>query len=118
MNLNPIASRQTPVTSLQVGHGLACPDSAPLVMHPIDRPDSERSTKSGAADIRFEQAAAVMLQRMTGHYLSHSAYLIRKEDEILVHAGGAGLLLTQMAKTLGARGTATVSAPGKGFALT
>jgi NADPH2:quinone reductase len=47
--------------------------------------------------------------------LSHSAYLIRKGDEILVHAGagGAGLLLTQMAKTPGARVTATVSAREK-----
>ncbi len=63
------------------------------------------------ADISFEQAAAVMLQGMTAHYLSHSAYSIRKGDEILVHAGagGVGLLLTQMAKTLGARVTATVS---------
>ena len=63
------------------------------------------------ADISFEQAAAVMLQGMTAHYLSHSAYPIRKGDEILVHAGagGVGLLLTQMAKTLGARVTATVS---------
>jgi NADPH2:quinone reductase len=52
-----------------------------------------------------------MLQGMTAHYLSHSAYPIRKGDEILVHAGagGVGLLLTQMAKTLGARVTATVS---------
>ena len=63
------------------------------------------------ADISFDQAAAVMLQGMTAHYLSHSAYPIRKEDAILVHAGagGVGLLLTQMAKTLGARVTATVS---------
>jgi NADPH2:quinone reductase len=63
------------------------------------------------ADISFEQAAAVMLQGMTAHYLSHSAYPIRKADEILVHAGagGVGLLLTQMAKALGARVTATVS---------
>jgi NADPH2:quinone reductase len=52
-----------------------------------------------------------MLRGMTAHYLSHSAYPIRKGDEILVHAGagGVGLLLTQMAKTLGARVTATVS---------
>src|SRR5258708_32761180 len=63
------------------------------------------------ADISFEQAAAVMLQGMTAHYLSHSAYPIRDGDEILIHAGagGVGLLLTQMAKTLGARVTATVS---------
>jgi NADPH2:quinone reductase len=72
-----------------------------------------------AADISFEQAAAVMLQGMTAHYLSHSAYPIRKGDEILVHAGagGVGLLLTQMAKTLGARVTTTVSTREKSCAF-
>ena len=61
-------------------------------------------------DISFEQAAEVRLQGMTAHYLSHSAYPIRKGDEILVHAGAGGvsLLLTQMAKTLGARVTAVL----------
>src|SRR5258705_6996977 len=69
------------------------------------------------ADISFEQAAAVMLQGITAHYLSHPAYPILKGDEILVHAGagGVGLLLTQMAKTLGARVTATVSTREKAW---
>ena len=51
-----------------------------------------------------------MLQGMTAHYLSHSAYPIREGDEILANAraGGVGLLLTQMAKTLGARVTTAV----------
>src|SRR3981189_3471118 len=62
-------------------------------------------------DISFEQAAAVMLQGMTAHYLSHSAYPIRKGDEILVHAGagGVGFRLTHRTHPLGAGVPATVS---------
>jgi NADPH:quinone reductase len=66
--------------------------------------------------ISFEQAAAVTLQGMTAHYLAHSAYTIRPGDEILIHAGagGVGLLLTQLAKSLGARVLVTVSSEEKG----
>ena len=65
--------------------------------------------------ISFEQAAAVMLQGMTAHYLSHAAYPIKTGDEVLIHAGagGTGLLLTQYAKALGARVYTTVSTPAK-----
>jgi NADPH2:quinone reductase len=63
------------------------------------------------AGISFEQAAAVLLQGMTAHYLSHSAYPIQSGDEVLIHAGagGTGLLLTQMAKLRGAHVLTTVS---------
>jgi NADPH2:quinone reductase len=52
-----------------------------------------------------------MLQGMTAHYLAHSTYAIQAGDEVLVHAGagGVGLLLIQMAKSLGARVFTTVS---------
>ncbi len=65
--------------------------------------------------ISFEQAAAAMLQGMTAHYLSHSAYPIKAGDEVLIHAGagGTGLLLTQYAKALGARVYTTVSTEAK-----
>jgi NADPH2:quinone reductase len=65
--------------------------------------------------VSLEQAAAVMLQGMTAHYLSHSAHAIRPGDEILIHAGagGVGLLLTQLAKSLGARVVVTVSSEEK-----
>lgn len=61
------------------------------------------------------QAAAAMLQGMTAHYLSHSAYAIQSGDEVLVHAGagGTGLLLIQMAKARGARVFTTVSTDEK-----
>src|SRR5437762_7413794 len=53
----------------------------------------------------FNQAAAAMLQGMTAHYLSHSAYPVKAGETALVHAaaGGVGLLLVQMCKLLGAR---------------
>jgi NADPH:quinone reductase len=67
------------------------------------------------AGISSEQAAAAMLQGMTAHYLSYTTYPIRKGDEVLIHAGagGVGLLLTQMAKSLGARVFTTVSTEEK-----
>src|SRR5437867_1789890 len=60
-------------------------------------------------------AAAAMLQGMTAHYLTHSVYPIKKGDTTLVHAaaGGAGLLIVQLAKRLGARVLGTVSTDAK-----
>jgi len=62
-----------------------------------------------------ETAAAVMLQGMTAHYLSHDTYPLKPGDACLVHAaaGGVGLLLVQMAKRRGARVFGTVSTPEK-----
>jgi NADPH2:quinone reductase len=67
------------------------------------------------AKLSMEQAAAALLQGMTAHYLSHSTFPLKKGDTALVHAGagGVGLLLTQMAKRLGARVITTVSTPEK-----
>ncbi len=50
------------------------------------------------------QAAAMMLQGTTAHYLIHRTYKVQKGDTILVHAaaGGVGLILCQWAKHLGA----------------
>jgi len=67
------------------------------------------------ATMDFSSAAAVMLQGMTAHYLTHSTYAIQLGDTILVHAaaGGAGLLIAQMAKRRGARVIGTVSTEEK-----
>ncbi|RFS83125.1 quinone oxidoreductase [Actinomadura spongiicola] len=65
--------------------------------------------------VSLEDAAATLLQGMTAHYLTRSTYPIQEGDAVLVHAGagGMGLLLTQLAKTLGARVFATASTPEK-----
>ena len=63
----------------------------------------------------IEQAAAVMLQGMTAHYLATSTYALKPGDVALVHAGsgGVGQLLIQIAKRLGARVIATVGSADK-----
>jgi NADPH2:quinone reductase len=65
--------------------------------------------------VTARQAAGAMLQGMTAHYLAHATYPIRPDDTVLIHAGagGVGLLLTQMAKGLGARVFSTVSTDEK-----
>jgi len=62
-----------------------------------------------------EKAAAILLQGMTAHYLSHSTFPLKASDTALVHAGagGVGLLLTQIAVRLGARVITTVSTAEK-----
>jgi len=60
-------------------------------------------------------AAALMIQGMTVHYLSHSTFPLGKGHTALVHAaaGGVGLLLVQVAKMRGARVIATCSTEEK-----
>ncbi len=67
------------------------------------------------AKLDFTTAAAAMLQGMTAHYLTHSTYALKSGDTCLVHAaaGGAGGLIVQMAKMLGARVFGTVSTEEK-----
>ncbi len=65
--------------------------------------------------ISTEQAAAVFLQGLTAHYLTHSTFPLKAGDSALVHAaaGGLGLLTVQMAKILGARVIGTTSTEEK-----
>ena len=65
--------------------------------------------------VDFTTAAAAMLQGMTAHYLTHSTFPLKSGDTCLVHAaaGGAGGLIVQMAKMLGARVFGTVSSEEK-----
>ena len=65
--------------------------------------------------VTTEQAAAVLLQGMTAHYLACSTYPLGAHDTCLVHAaaGGVGLLLCQIAKQRGARVLGTVSTEEK-----
>jgi len=65
--------------------------------------------------VSVQQAAAVMLQGMTAHYLAFSTYPLKPGETALVHAaaGGLGLLLIQIAKLCGARVIGTVSTDEK-----
>ena len=66
-------------------------------------------------DVSLRDAAALMLQGMTAHYLSESTFPLRAEHVALIHAGagGVGLLLTQLAKAKGATVITTVSTDAK-----
>lgn len=65
--------------------------------------------------IETKTAAALMLQGMTAHYLTRSTFPLNSTHTALVHAaaGGAGLLITQLAKAAGARVIGTVSTEEK-----
>lgn len=62
-------------------------------------------------NVSFEDAAAVLLQGLTAHYLCYSTYLLKPGDWCLIHAaaGGAGQLTVQVARIAGARVIGTVS---------
>ncbi|MES2524793.1 MAG: quinone oxidoreductase [Gemmatimonadota bacterium] len=61
------------------------------------------------------EAAAIMLQGMTAHYLTTSTFPLKPGDRCLVHAaaGGVGLLLVQLAKSRGAFVIGTVGTEEK-----
>jgi NADPH2:quinone reductase len=65
--------------------------------------------------ISFEEGAAVTLQGMTAHYLTHSTFALKPGNTCLIHAaaGGVGLLIVQMAKITGATVIGTVSTEPK-----
>jgi NADPH2:quinone reductase len=65
--------------------------------------------------VTTRDAAALMLQGMTAHYLCNSTFQLEKGQVALVHAGagGVGLLLTQLAKAKGATVITTVSTAEK-----
>jgi NADPH2:quinone reductase len=65
--------------------------------------------------VETKVAAALMVQGMTVHYLTHSTFALAAGHTALIHAaaGGVGLLLVQVAKMLGARVIGTCSTPEK-----
>ena len=67
------------------------------------------------ASVDDRTAAAVLLQGMTAHFLVTDCYHLQKGQWILIHAaaGGVGLLLTQIAHTIGARIIGTTSTEEK-----
>lgn len=67
------------------------------------------------ASIDDRQAAAMMLQGLTAHYLLRSTFPVQPGQTILFHAaaGGVGLIACQWARHLGARVIGTVGSPKK-----
>jgi NADPH2:quinone reductase len=65
--------------------------------------------------VSFELAAAVMLQGMTAHYLTHDTFPLKPGHTALIHAaaGGAGQMVTQVARLRGAAIIATVGGSAK-----
>ncbi|HEX5107889.1 MAG TPA: quinone oxidoreductase [Vicinamibacterales bacterium] len=65
--------------------------------------------------VDLQSAAAIMLQGMTAHYLTHSTFPLKEGDTALVHAaaGGVGLMITQVARLRGARVIATTGTDEK-----
>lgn len=66
----------------------------------------------GVAD---DDAAALLLQGLTAHYLTHSIVPLTADDTVLVHAGagGVGLLVTQLLAAEGVRVLTTTSSEEK-----
>ncbi|MBB3108718.1 NADPH2:quinone reductase [Paenibacillus phyllosphaerae] len=66
-------------------------------------------------DIACEQAASLLLQGLTAHYLVNDSYRVQAGDEVLVHAaaGGVGQLLIQLSKAKGARVLGLTSSEAK-----
>jgi NADPH2:quinone reductase len=67
------------------------------------------------ADLPMAIATTLMLQGLTAHYLTHSAFQLAPGKSCLVHAGagGVGQLLIQLAKLRGATVLATAGSPEK-----
>jgi NADPH2:quinone reductase len=67
------------------------------------------------SDVPLDIATALMLQGLTAHYLTHSAFRLEAGQTALVHAGagGVGQLLIQLAKSRGARVIATAGSEEK-----
>lgn len=65
--------------------------------------------------VSFEDAAAVLLQGLTAHYLIFSTYPMKRDEWCLIHAaaGGAGQLTVQVAKIAGAKVIGTCSTEEK-----
>ena len=65
--------------------------------------------------VDFKTGAAALLQGMTAHYLTHSTFPLKPGHKALVHAaaGGAGRLVVQIAKMLGATVYATAGTDAK-----
>ena len=101
------------VTTVRPGHRVASADMigayAEYALAPADR------LVQLPERVSSRDAAAVMLQGITAHYLTFSTHRLKQADTCLVHAaaGGVGLLICQMGRQRGARVIGTVSTEEK-----
>jgi NADPH2:quinone reductase len=93
----------TNVQGIHVGDRIAFADvpfaNAGLVAVPVEKAIPVPET------ISFADAASVLLQGLTAHYLTKDSYAVKKGDIVLVHAaaGGVGQLLVQIVNLLGGK---------------
>lgn len=101
------------VTRFRTGDAVACQPVPGCYAELVAAP--ERSVVKLPDGLDPRVATAVMLQGRTAYAMSHHACPIKPGDRVLVQAGagGVGVLLTQMAKTLGAHVFATVGSDEK-----
>ncbi len=102
------------VRGFRVGDRVAYVHSVPGAYCEVRNVPAARLVKipKGVAD---EQAAALMLKGLTAQFLLRRTHRVRRGDTIVVHAaaGGVGSLLTQWAKSLGARVIGVVGSEAK-----
>jgi NADPH2:quinone reductase len=101
------------VTGFAVGDGVAWWDAPGSYAEQAIVPVSGAVPVPRGVDLKI--AAAVMIQGMTAHYLSHSTFGVKEGTIAVVHAaaGGVGLLLTQLVKMRGGIVVATTSTAAK-----
>ncbi|HUO86509.1 MAG TPA: quinone oxidoreductase [Thermoanaerobaculia bacterium] len=77
---------------------------AEQVTLPADRVIPLREAAAGEREVDLHAAAALPLQGMTAHYLTHGIRPLAPGETVLIHAaaGGVGQLAVQMAKIAGA----------------
>ncbi len=102
------------VTGLKVGDRVAYAAPPPGAYAEARLMPADRLIKL-PPDISDQQAAAMMLQGMTVHYLIRRTYRVKKGDTVLFHAaaGGVGLIACQWLKRLGATVIGTVGTEEK-----
>jgi len=102
------------VTALEVGDRVAYVGQPPGAYAQERVMPAERLVKLPDG-ISYDDAASVMLQGLTAHYLLRRTYPVKAGDTILIHAaaGGVGLLVCQWAKALGATVIGTVGSDEK-----
>jgi NADPH:quinone reductase len=101
-------------SGFRIGERIAYVHSKPGAYADVRNIPAERVVKvpRGVSD---EEAAALMLKGLTAHYLLRRTHRVMRGEAILVHAaaGGVGLILTQWARSLGARVIGVVGSDAK-----